>query len=195
MALTFTHTFNGKTTIVGQDFDDNFGEITTKFNQGIENADIAADAAIDATKLGQNKFHVLVTFKVRDTDLASGWPASGVLDIQPIAGLAGTWNVDSIEWACTDTGAANCTFDIQTATLSTGSVSTVTDLTGDITISNGAGADDTDYNAVTPLVSTVTVGSNECLVLQATAAGSATTLTTAPSVFAATVRLSRVITV
>lgn len=72
-----SQTFSGKTgAVVGADFDEAFGDIVAKFDGGIDNANIAANAAIDWRKLG-SPYHVYEVERVLLPDNAG--PTGGVV--------------------------------------------------------------------------------------------------------------------
>ena len=195
MALTLTNTLNGKTTIVAQDIDDNFADITAKFNGGIGDADVDTNAAIQSSKLSENQFHIYVPLSVHYEGAAIGWPGSNtVVALAALPGPSGVWNVDEIIWACTNTGDAAGAFRIHF-----GDAAEVEGLSGTwiclaTTISNRSGADDYNSATVTPSESTITLASGDEMFALVGTTASAATMDLAHDNFNATVRLSRQIT-
>lgn len=198
MAITYTHTFNGKTTIVGQDFDDNFTDIANKFNGGISNADITASAAIDSTKLAENKFVSYVTIKTTYGDTGAAMPAAGtVWGVTPFPEDNGvTWTVDRVSWYCSNTGAGTGKIDVVLGDYdATPAWATDTIIVNGETLDNSAGADDINTGSATVSGTSFTTDSSgtQCLAILVDTQD-ANTMDVATDYLTVTIKLTRQIT-
>jgi hypothetical protein len=185
MPLTLPYpTFTAGTVIDPTAVNANNTAIVTKFAGNLNNADLAADAGIAYTKLAAYYEHLDVHLIVYPAMFAAGWPGGNIIAAGvPVPGVAGDtpWTVTAVTWCCTDTGGGTGTFDVLWGYFTGGAfVSSTALLAAATTITQGAGANDSNDGTSALAAATVDVGftanSPHHFVLRSTGAD-ATTLT------------------
>lgn len=203
MSLTLTNS-TLSTTYDSTEVDANFANITSKFNGNIINADVNSSAAIAASKLAYRVEHLVLTKTWEEGQQpfnAGGWPATATVLgylILPGYGNGTDWVVTDVEWACTDTGAGAATFDINFGDMSTASFSGTSILSSDITITNNAGAEDSNagQGAISGTTYTCAFDSTNTKMFQiiTSSAADATTLSAGNGYFSLSILLRRTVT-
>ena len=120
MSLDLPHT-TLSTTFVSTESDDNFAAVEDKFDGGITNADVSADAGISVSKIATIYQEVWLELCWHQGLAVGGanWSAVAVGAATPLdfVALPGSdtdvWICTDVSWLCTDTGTVKGQFDVR----------------------------------------------------------------------------------
>jgi hypothetical protein len=113
MGLTLSYS-SLSPTVNKDELQKNFWAIKDKFNSGLVNSDFHRYGVIALSKFEHAYQEILVTMRIGQNDLSTGWPAFGEFTPLAMAALPnGIWTAEHIAWACTDTGTGVGEFEIK----------------------------------------------------------------------------------